>query len=453
MTNGSPDILVCGAGMVGIAAAYHLCVRHNVKNLVIVDERQPLTLTSDKGTEAYRNWWPGPDDTMVRFMNRSIDLLEELARASDNHFRLSRRGYLFLTADAACLETMRASAQEISQLGAGALREHRGENSYTPSPPEGFEGIPDGADLLLDGNIVRNHFPFVTADVIGGMHVRRAGWLNARKLGWWMLDEIQAHGGQLRQDGVESITVTNNRVTEVGLRSGRRLSPGALVVAVGPYLKPVAALMDIDLPVVNELHGKIALRDPLGIVPNDAPLMIWNDPLYLPWTDAERAQLRGSDARLLEQFPAGVHFRPRVRDGEMRIVIIWTYEARTQTDVTPPDFGPHFPEILLRGLARMVPGLSAYFGKGAEATVDGGYYCKTRENRPLIGPLPVDGAYVAGALSGFGVMGAQAAGELVAAHVTGATLPAYAPRFLLDRYNDPAYQALLAHFDSLTGQL
>jgi len=60
--------------------------------------------------------------------------------------------------------------------------------------------------------------------------------------------------------------------------------------------------------------------------------------------------------------------------------------------VWPPTFDDHYPEILLRGLAQMIPGPSVYFGQGKLAHVDGGYYCKTRENRPLIGPLPVEGA-------------------------------------------------------------
>src|SRR6476469_9421374 len=91
------EIVVCGAGMAGAAAAYHLVVRHRVPNVVIVDEREPLTLTSDKGTQAYRNWWPGPDANMHRFVSRSIDLLEESAAESGNAFRLNRRGYLFAT--------------------------------------------------------------------------------------------------------------------------------------------------------------------------------------------------------------------------------------------------------------------------------------------------------------------------------------------------------------------
>jgi len=108
---------------------------------------------------------------------------------------------------------------------------------------------------------------------------------------------------------------------------------------------------------------------------------------------------------------------------------------------------------VLRGLSAMIPGLSVYFGQAHQGYVDGGYYCKTRENRPLIGPLPVEGAYVIGALSGYGVMASQAAAELLAAYLTGSALPAYAPAFRLERYDDPAYQAQLAQWDARSGQL
>src|SRR6185436_4408101 len=76
------EVVICGAGIAGVAAAYHLAVRHGVRDIVVVDERPPLTLTSDKSAECYRNWWPGPGDDMVAAMNRSIDLLDELARES-----------------------------------------------------------------------------------------------------------------------------------------------------------------------------------------------------------------------------------------------------------------------------------------------------------------------------------------------------------------------------------
>ena len=91
----------------------------------------------------------------------------------------------------------------------------------------------------------------------------------------------------------------------------------------------------------------------------------------------------------------------------------------------------------------MIPAFGRYFTRLPRAVVDGGYYTKTRENRFLAGPLPVEGAFIAGALSGYGLMASNVAGELVAAHATGATLPPYAPAFTLARYDDPAYTALL----------
>jgi glycine/D-amino acid oxidase-like deaminating enzyme len=94
----------------------------------------------------------------------------------------------------------------------------------------------------------------------------------------------------------------------------------------------------------------------------------------------------------------------------------------------------------------MLPGLRAYFGRAPRPVVDGGYYLKTRENRPLIGPLPVGGAFVLGALSGFGLMASPAAGDLLASYVAGETAPDYAAAFRLDRYDDPSYQALLENW-------
>src|SRR5436309_1076872 len=119
MTPDTAEVVICGAGIAGIATAYHL-TRQGVTDIVLVDERPPLSLTSDKSTECYRNVWPGPGDAMVTAMNRSIDLLEELARESGNVFRMNRRGYLFASADPGRIPRFIQSAQEAADLGAGA---------------------------------------------------------------------------------------------------------------------------------------------------------------------------------------------------------------------------------------------------------------------------------------------------------------------------------------------
>ena len=71
----------------------------------------------------------------------------------------------------------------------------------------------------------------------------------------------------------------------------------------------------------------------------------------------------------------------------------------------------------------------------------------------MIGQFPVDGAYVIGALSGFGIMGAMAAGELLAAQMTGGTLLSYAADFAPDRYQNADYMRRLPAIMAEDGQL
>ena len=146
------DVVICGAGIAGVAAAHALAVGHGIRNVVLVDERAPLSLTSDKSTEAYRNWWPSVDDAMICFMNRSIDLLEQYADASDNRFLMNRRGYVYATADARTAERFLADARCAERQGAGEVRVYRSSDDavqYMPSAHTGFRQHPNGAALPL----------------------------------------------------------------------------------------------------------------------------------------------------------------------------------------------------------------------------------------------------------------------------------------------------------------
>jgi len=182
-------------------------------------------------------------------------------------------------------------------------------------------------------------------------------------------------------------------------------------------------------------------------------MMLWEDAVYLNWTESERRELaaREETRYLLDEFPAGVHFRPR---GENELLMIWTYDTHPHKGpLFPTKFPPYYGEICLRGLSRMIPGLSSHFGARDILTVDGGYYCKAQDNRPLIGALPIEGAYIVAALSGYGIMASQAAGELLARHLVGEALPDYASAFRFERFDDPAYEAFLEQLGSTSGQL
>ncbi len=438
------EVVICGAGIAGISAAYHLSVQRGVRDVVIVDELPPLSLTSDKSTECYRNWWPGPGDAMVALANRSIDILERLARESDDRFLLNRRGYLFATADESRIGSMREGARESCSLGAGEFREHvpgAGGGDYVPAPSSGFENLPGGADLIRDRSLIRRHFPYLSEKTCAVVHARRCGWLSAQQLGMLMLEKARENGARLLQARVQGVDTTGGCVHSVQVMGGEgteTIEVDTFVNAAGPFAKHVGELLGIELPMFGESHVKLAFHDRHGALPQDAPLIIWNDPVRLPWSQEEREALAAEPAgrALLEEFPAGVHARPSGGDG---VLLYWTLDTERVEPVFPQTWDSAIPEILLRGMSVAVPALSAYFEHLPKPFVDGGYYAKTEDNRPLIGPLPVAGAYMMGAFSGFGIMIACAAGELLAAHLTGADLPDHADAFRLERYQDPAY--------------
>lgn len=91
MTEHCTRLAIIGTGITGIATAYYLCTVYGFKDILLLDAGQPIAFTSAQSGENYRNWWSHP--TMVQFTNRSIDLMEEIAVATNERINMTRRGY------------------------------------------------------------------------------------------------------------------------------------------------------------------------------------------------------------------------------------------------------------------------------------------------------------------------------------------------------------------------
>lgn len=437
----SAEVVVIGAGIAGVSTTYRL-TRRGVEDVVLVDPRPPLSLTSDKSTECYRNWWPNAP--MVGLMNSSIDLLERMAEESSNVFGLNHRGYLFVTARPSHLDEMRAQAAVTSSFGAGDVREHPGSVPYG----EAYDGVD-----ILDARELAMHFPYISDEAVGAVHVRRAGWFSAQQLGSWMLDRAREAGARHIKSEVVGIGVDSGRVSSVELDDGTRIATGTVVVAAGPMARTVAGMAGVDLPLFSELHLKVAFREHRAIIPRDAPMIIWSDPQWIEWSDDERiglAEMGRED--LVGEMPIYCHGRPEGSSESPYFLALWEYHHEVLAPTWPLPEDPLYPEVVMRGLTTMVPDLRVYLEGLPESSVDGGYYTKTGENRPLIGPCGPEGFNVVAGLSGFGVMASPGAADLVTRHITGAELPGYAAAFLLSRYDDPEYLASIQE-EADTGQL
>src|SRR4051812_29551895 len=91
------EVAIVGAGIVGIACAYHLVARRR-RRVILIERGQPMGLTSAASGENYRNWWPHA--AMTEFTDHSIGLMEALWHKSGGRFRMARRGYALATRSA-----------------------------------------------------------------------------------------------------------------------------------------------------------------------------------------------------------------------------------------------------------------------------------------------------------------------------------------------------------------
>ena len=458
----SADFVVCGAGVAGLSVAWQLAARRRAGRVVIVDPRPPLTLTSDKSTECYRNWWP--DRPMVALMNRSIELLDELAQSTGNAFALNRNGYLFATGTRSGAAALEREARAVTAIGAGPLRIHHGRSGdpgYVEPAWDRPEASADGADLFLDPDEIHRRFPGLTPDVTAALHARRCGWLSAQQLGMVWLEQAREAGAVLVAGEVVGVDVERGRVTGVrvaaaGGGSVTRIATPVLVDAAGPCAEDVARMAGGELSLSHELHCKVFFDDEHRRISRELPLVCWNDPITLPWSEEERAGLADdpSTRELLGELPAGVHFRPEGGRESRSLILLWNYHVETCAPRLPIVVDPLHLPVVLRGVARVAPAFATYLERGRRPYVDGGYYTKTAENRPLIGPMgsgAAEGLHLVAALSGFGIMASPAAGELAASHLLGDPLPDWHRAFLLSRYSDPVYVS--SHSAAASGQL
>jgi glycine/D-amino acid oxidase-like deaminating enzyme len=285
-------------------------------------------------------------------------------------------------------------------------------------------------------------------------HIPRAGAFDVHALGSLMLKRARKAGVELRYGMIDALQQVGDGY-RVSLDRGdgqEDLHTQNLVLAAGPFVNDLAGMLGMNMPVESYLQRKFVIPDPLGIIPADMPFTIFADPQCLDWSEAEKHLIRDDPDYqwLLDEFPAGLHIKPESRG---HIKLGWAYNRASsipQWEVAD-DFD--FPNVTLRGASRFIPALKPYVEQAPTPLVQfAGYYTRTRENWPLIGPLNTDGLYTVAALSGYGTMNACAAGELCAAWMTGSVLPSYAPYFHPDRYTDDAICAEMALLES-DGQL
>ncbi len=457
MPNLTCDVAVVGAGSIGLAVAYYLQELNPALKVILLDEAEPMSLTSAASGENYRNWWPHP--TMKQFMDRSFELIDVINSESAEPVIGSRSGYTLATRD--------PQLQVIENLhstftATDAIRVHRSAASMKAAG----ESATDGVDILDEPASIQSIYPSLDPAVNTLIEIRRGGQLSAHALGSHMLRVFRSRGGVLVKAAVREIEKSasfrlvadfsslpgeSRQKKHSNIKNSNIIEAVSVVNAAGPLALQLASLLGVDLPIYNVLQQKISFVDHCNAIDRRMPFMIDLDKQFIDWHDDDR-KLIAADAELSflgGEMPGCIHCRPDGGVNGKRIKLGWAYNEKkamaASESLRQPSLDDHFPEIVIRGASRLHPALKNYIEEiPHDCHHYGGHYTMTEENWPLIGATPVPGFFVATAMSGFGTMAACAAGELTARWVTGSDVPDYAVDLSLQRYADQALMDELA---------
>ena len=418
-------IAICGAGIAGLATGYFLSTLLPDSKIILIDKHQPMSFTSSKSGENFRDYWPHP--SMEALSSHSIALMTELREHfGDDAFDMHFSGYHFV------------SHQTNKPIFADdTTADFRQKN-----------------DVLLDPKAIQAKHPYLDDGISKSVFIKNAGNLDAYALGSLLLRVARQRNLHFQQTAINKIQRHASGYTIHCTADGEQqtISCDQVVLATGPFLPVMAQQLDIELPAWNTCQAKFIIPDPNGVIPPNMPFTIYADGQTLQWTKEEQAFLEDNDAMrwMTAPLPGGIHIKPEAGG---KIKMGWAFSSKKVIPHWQPTSPDHFPQIVLKGASRFIPGLSAYAHQVPTPVISyAGYYTRTQENWPLIGASHDDNVFIVGALAGFGTMTACAAGELCARHIAGESLPWYAPYFHPLRYED---EVILAEMDKLQldGQL
>ncbi len=408
MQTTNKTIVICGAGIAGIATAYYLTKLNNKLNIILIDKNQPLSFTTSKSGENFRDFWP--QKCMREFASHSIRLMEDLKDDyGHDTFKMSFSGYNFVSHD---------KEKPIFSINSNEHSE------------EYFEEITDTTTIL-------NKHAYLSKSVEKIISIKNAGNIDVYAMGSLMLKESKKIGVKQLQGEVVAIEKKESKFLLI-LASKKTISADQVVIATGPFINNIANMLGFQFPIENTLQRKFIIPDPKNIIPRDMPFTIYADAQHLNWSEEERTFFASEEKykNLLDEFPGGLHIKP---EGE-GIKLGWAFNRHTEIPKWETSQADFFPQVVLKGASRFIPRLIEYENDVPTPLIQyAGYYTRTKENWPLIGPTKIPDVFVIGALAGYGTMSACAAGQLCAKYVLNETeLPDYADYFHPMKYQNPA---------------
>ncbi|NYI94918.1 glycine oxidase ThiO [Streptomonospora nanhaiensis] len=372
----SPDVVVVGAGLIGLVTAWR-AARRGLAVTVVAETAEGAASPVAAGMLTPATEAAFGEEALMRFGVLSRDrypaFVAELEDDSGLPAGYRPHGTLQVAFDADDLARLAHLSELRARLG---LRTER-----------------------LTGRECRRLEPMLAPAVRGGYLAPDDHSVDPRRLLSALYAAAERRGAVGVRDRVREVVLDGDRVRGVRLASGGELAAGQVVLAAGVGTPAIGGLPPGVVPPLRPVKGQL-LR--LRTTPGEPPLV----------ERTVRGLVRGSPVYLV----------PR-DDGE--IVLGATQEEQGHdTRLTAGGLWE-----VLRDAHELVPGVSEL--EVAETCV--GLRPGSPDNEPLLGPTAVPGLHLAAGHFRHGVLFTPATGDAMAEALTTGALPGYARRFAATR--------------------
>ena len=361
MSTRTADIVVIGAGVIGSAIAFHLS-RRRAGHVVVVDKGEVASGGSGRSSALVRMHYSHPPEVALAKASYDIFVAWPDIIGLPTHFR--KTGFIRLVPEGEIerlrrnVEMHRSHGIDARVLSRAELREVAPAWDFSDVSAAAYEpdsGYGDGAGVAGD---------FL-------MRAREAG--------------VEYRSGTK----VEALRVEAGRVRGVVVPDGVIEAP-QVVVATGPWCRPLLAAAGFDAPIESEFHEVAFLKNPPGL---------------------DSIGPAGIDS------PTETYYRSETGG----LTLIGDFYGKRGVDPDGIGVGAS-PEGMLRLVERAARRIPALADAGLFRGV-AGCYDMSPDARPLIGPVPgVEGLHLVAGFSGMGFKISPAVGVVMAELLTGAPM-------------------------------